>query len=127
MILDTKAIKKRCESATEGPWEVVRHGIGWFKIATKLGQDIHLLLKNAKFIAHARTDIPALLDALEAKAKRSRKLKTENTKIRKALEWYADEDNYVGGRPYLVIVKPLEKRTPITSWDPWDPAKEALK
>ncbi len=57
-------IKARAEAATEGPWKAVR---------TQIANDIygrkhigHITYDaNADFIAHSRTDIPALVEALE--------------------------------------------------------------
>lgn len=72
-------IRERAEKATPGPWETWgtsgfpdfyvgmakdEDGRWWTKDNTELGQD------DAEFIAHARTDVPALLahiDALTAK------------------------------------------------------------
>lgn len=60
-------IKARIEKATPGPWDVsythgrvdhLRNGIR-FTVAD-------LAFRDAEFIAHARTDIPKLLAALEA-------------------------------------------------------------
>ena len=62
--LDIEAIKARCEAATEGPWEtdgsqVTCYG-GEGAITERLG--IH---EDARFIAHARTDLPAVVEASE--------------------------------------------------------------
>ena len=69
--IDTEAIRARCEAATPGPWKPDLSKLGihkivaqdakgrWFQIGTSdKGHD-------AIFIAHARQDILALLDALE--------------------------------------------------------------
>lgn len=86
-----KEIRARCEAATEGPWTPERGDLGLdgdarfptSSLVTVYAYDdcdIHPLadcscnhtcreeevaVSNAAFIAHARTDIPALLDALE--------------------------------------------------------------
>ena len=67
---DRAAARARCEAATSGPWTTVgntlyirngeppyEEGIDWFSFPG--GRDI------AEFIAHARTDLPAALDALD--------------------------------------------------------------
>ncbi len=58
-------IKARCEAATEGPWE--QEDCRENHIATATGMDIAHAPKqiNAQFIAHARTDVPALLTEVE--------------------------------------------------------------
>jgi hypothetical protein len=43
-------VKERCEAATEGPWEL---GVTYNHIS------------DAPFIAHARTDVPRLLEMVE--------------------------------------------------------------
>ena len=82
--LDIEAIRKRAEAATPGPWEtssgvsvyaengsviniakcaLAEEGYGWS------GSDYSTMgyvLANAEFIAHARTDIPALLSHIAA-------------------------------------------------------------
>jgi hypothetical protein len=77
-------IRARCEAATEGPWwwpfgseallvekcgyycdEKIGHVDHEVVIGRYGGQPHYVKLKDARFIAHARTDIPALLDALE--------------------------------------------------------------
>jgi len=66
-------MRDRVEGATEGPWAVMPVGQGGGRpdrydvldvsgpIAQYLDEDA-----DATFIAHARTDLPALLDAVEA-------------------------------------------------------------
>ncbi len=68
-----QAIRERCEAATEGPWtkytppsDTDDAGVlePWVKYPD--GDDISVLTHpNADFIAHARSDIPDLLDAVE--------------------------------------------------------------
>lgn len=77
---ELKAIQERADKATRGPWlshdtlqgewgvslpndgTVSVWGLYFGDMETNTGQDI----ANADFVAHARNDIPALLDALEA-------------------------------------------------------------
>ena len=75
MTIDIEAIKARAEKATEGPW---RNG-------TKVGRTVYWTpgteydadpligvmdtTHDAAFVAHARSDIPALIAALEEPAR----------------------------------------------------------
>lgn len=88
-MLNLKEINARCEAATEGEWEVV-YTHGWalgvginngdpdslVRIFDMVGNTLRKNTKNtrsaqdklhhnAQFIAHARTDIPALCDEVE--------------------------------------------------------------
>ncbi len=62
--MDIQAAKARCKAASPGPWVKAAGGHihsrawgqGW--VARANGND-------AEFIAHARTDLPAVLEALE--------------------------------------------------------------
>ena len=71
---ELKAIEARCEAATEGPWKVGTYG-GVFQDNGKETSAITLMYYktggtrdpggvNTEFIAHARTDIPALIKAI---------------------------------------------------------------
>ena len=76
--LDLKAIRKRCEAASEGPWEwhgdvlSAKNACGEalsIYHETK-GYDSYFVeldceQKDRDFIAHARTDIPALIADIE--------------------------------------------------------------
>ena len=85
MTLDSrlKEIKERCEAATEEPWFLERdldgnaypyihdsldlNGQCLFKGVPLKGENGMLeMIKNTDFIAHARTDVPMLLEMLEA-------------------------------------------------------------
>lgn len=67
------AIRARAEAATDGPWRTWNDGhvgsptvhIGGGVMPTP-GSDPAQRMPDAEFIAHARTDVPALLDALDA-------------------------------------------------------------
>lgn len=78
--IDLEPIKARCEAATEGPWE--RHdcppcferghedvqiwaGQGNIPITQWLDSECHNVSADAEFIAHARTDVPALVAEVE--------------------------------------------------------------
>ena len=64
MKLNRKAIRERCEKATEGPWDCQdsHYGLTLFP-----GDSLDCLPSEAdkEFISHSRTDIPALLDWVE--------------------------------------------------------------
>ncbi len=90
-------IKARCEAATSGPWEVIDAPIGmigamaiaWTGNAIYVGTTWKPgggILSNADFIAHACTDIPALLAEVE-------QLTAENARLREALEEIVDYNN----------------------------------
>lgn len=83
-----EAIRKRASLATEGPWATgtgyeqasrgnyvfTTEGFGAI-VAAECGGDCVLEDADAEFIAHARTDIPALLAEVE-------RLRAENTDLR---------------------------------------------
>jgi len=68
-MLDLDAIKKREEAATEGPWPD-NNTDNWRWPGIPRSQ----LAKNRHFIAHARTDIPALVAEVERLRAEIRKL-----------------------------------------------------
>jgi len=56
------AIRARCNAATEGPWEysgLMEVYAGKYEVIGRFDE-----LADVRFIAHARQDVPALLDAL---------------------------------------------------------------
>jgi len=69
---DLAAIRERCDAATQGPWQmneedqtVVETCTGKEFIVADFSMDgWDETLLDAAFIAHARTDIPALLDEI---------------------------------------------------------------
>jgi hypothetical protein len=75
-MLDLDAIEARAEAATEGPWyeDDITFGTGTLVIArfddTVVQSSLPLshtrTAPNADFIAHARTDVPALVAELRA-------------------------------------------------------------
>ena len=75
-MLDIEAIRKRAEAATKGPWTFIpedRDNKGAISPVCTFGDDCNYYPTagqlydeaDGEFIAHARTDIPALLDELE--------------------------------------------------------------
>jgi hypothetical protein len=97
--LDTKEAKKRCEAATPEPWTVER-GVdssleeayvamgeknpgGWWDYdSTWLQRD-----EDADFIAHARSDLPATLEALEEAQQENGRLKAVLGKAKRQHNW----------------------------------------
>ena len=79
MTLDRTAARARCETATKGPWEAKCSGHDYPYIVAHgkqlaCGEDFGKM-PDAEFIAHARTDLPAALDALDAKDKEIERLR----------------------------------------------------
>ena len=72
--MDREAVRRRAEAATPGPWKpwttddypsvVYFENGASFRVAVCSGWSNNAA--DAEFIAHARADVPALLDALEA-------------------------------------------------------------
>ncbi len=105
---DLKAIRERCELATPEPWQVAPDSTGggihtqWFHgqlggpvpvatVAHTIEKDkpahyCYILPEDAEFIAHARTDIPAMLDYIASLESRCEKLEGENKLLRKEVQ-----------------------------------------
>ena len=88
--MDTAAANRRCEAATPEPWEFVNGFYGWdmgiFPVGCKDKLNEAVVANNGHsngdlsqadgdFIAHARTDLPAALEALEEAQKQIAKWK----------------------------------------------------
>lgn len=76
---DLAAIKRRAEAATPGPWRdrPSVHGNRFRYVLIDKAEEystLELQPNDARFIAHAREDIPALLDALSAAEAKVREL-----------------------------------------------------
>ena len=76
------AIRERAEKATPGPWHVyAAYSLSDITPETRtcvvdcVASDGTLAREDAEFIAHAREDIPRLLDALEAAYAENERLK----------------------------------------------------
>ena len=68
MTLDSrlKEIKERCEAATEGPWNAVTDDDKRFWIESESGENWDNFNEpTVYFIAHARTDVPMLLEMVD--------------------------------------------------------------
>ena len=93
--VDRDAIRARADAATPGPWSCYAT-VPYEVFVEPVGDDhdspaiAHQMVWqcDAEFIAHARTDVPALLDALaaaEAERDEARRL---------SVEWRADMEQY---------------------------------
>lgn len=83
--LDLAAIKARCEAAWPEPWAGTSEAVGyydggrWFTLARMLAwEGTRVDGPNAEFIAHARSDVPALVAEVE-------RLREENDHLRSFL------------------------------------------
>jgi len=74
--LDLDAIRARADAATEGPWECEPAAFGprWFVYNASRGLAGDVRPDDAIFIAHARSDVPALVGEVEH-------LRAENAKL----------------------------------------------
>lgn len=87
---DLAAIQDRCDAATPGPWHYRRDWVMFTDPGDGQVETIattHESPDDARFIAHSRTDIPALLDTIE-------NLRAENARYRETLEYYANQQNW---------------------------------
>ena len=92
MTPDIEAIKARADKATAGPWandapacvaKLWPEG-GKMTVATA-PHETFFGIANAEFIAHARTDIPALIAAIEASETARVKAEQERDALKEAL------------------------------------------
>ena len=85
-------IRKRCEAATPGPWVVKQYDDCFIEpsvcmIPANGCYDYNVLTENSQFIAHARQDVPNLLDYIEQlQAEYNRLNDFEQTQYAKLLE-----------------------------------------
>ncbi len=102
-MLDLDAIEARAEAATPGPWREPKNGLGlgwtifpknskgWSIATCDSGTD-------ADFIAHARTDVPALVA----------ELRVAREVVEAACQLVADEESQLGGwGPDVTMLYPL--------------------
>ncbi len=71
---DLEQMRKRCEAATIGPWEAPIEGVDFnggetviIRGPNREGDDLNIIggtVADYKFVAHAREDIPLLLDEI---------------------------------------------------------------
>lgn len=117
---ELKAIRERCDLATSGPWK--QDDKDWAMIhppydicgedhAPITGFDSVDRKPDATFIAHSRTDIPALLDEVE--------------RLRAALRFYADESSFTIPAGSGSVVDYIDAKCPLQI-DGGKKAREAL-
>lgn len=93
------AIKARCEAATPGPWRaiergnsVMSHGVVTVAYDGLPQQNVCAGISpktgNAAFIAHAREDIPYLLEQIESLTAQLSDEKVVSQSLRNAANWY---------------------------------------
>jgi len=62
-------IKARCEAATRAPWDVVEIHPKHYHVSAALDEppvaEVEYIIQDAEFVAHARSDVPALLAEVE--------------------------------------------------------------
>lgn len=89
---EIEAIRGRCEKATKGPWRTGHSVDGVFteadneRIANRFICDAPAYA-NEEFIAHARTDVPALLEQVEKM----------NEVLKMALRFHEEQQSDYGG------------------------------
>jgi hypothetical protein len=92
---DLKAIRERCDAATEGPWELKEHSCSaWrflpdrYLVYDQFEHRIECCHEDSDFIANAREDVPLLCDAYE-------ELEKENAKLKRIVETLKSVINYL--------------------------------
>ena len=88
-MIDVKAIRARADKATPGPWAYYERGCREFGYDLTLPSGIRGAYEQEEdvaFIAHARDDVPALLDALDAANARAERLAAYARNVRTVLE-----------------------------------------
>lgn len=83
-------IRGRCEAATAGPWQ--HETVEYAHLVQNRTQELleSIDLEDARFTAHARQDVPDLLDALEAATNEVSRLKSGFAVVARVLA----EENY---------------------------------
>ncbi len=124
---DLKAIRERCEAATEGPWEECKEDgvdiigsqdIIILEICLGAKLNCHIFDENITFIAHARQDIPDLLDDNTAKAEEIERLR----EVLKDMHFaYMNKD---GENPHQFEIEVLEQYNALY---PKEPTHEQTK
>ena len=121
---DIATIKERAKKATAGPWQYEQYELGPLENTARLyysgsekpfadfrgglNQD-----QDAEFIAHARTDIPALLAHVEELEEKNAQLFADWRRMKEVLEiaepYIVDPDEWIG-----VNSMTLEYRSPLS-------------
>lgn len=106
-MVDLKAIRARSSSATPGPWKRMPHPFGDSEMqgCVMASDEANNILvagacvicrsEDCEFVAHARTDVPSLCDALEA----AQALNQEAVKMLREVEWRGGNVGDMSGCP----------------------------
>lgn len=104
--MDLKAIKRRCEQATPGPWETRSHSSGWYEVRTSATMPLPKTTDflempdvvgnfkregDAEFVAAARRDVARLV----------RELELANTRLDAIWQWASGADGSPAWSPGL--------------------------
>lgn len=90
---DLAAIRERVEAATDGPWWAAREGLIYGKDGHREGYAEEVASTtpaNSEFIAHARTDVPALLAEVERERGEARDAHERLVMECMAMDWATD-------------------------------------
>ena len=149
-----EVIRKRTEAATEGPWKWEGDKFGDIVVYSPVNRGFHNnggeiaemdcgSRLDAEFIAHARSDVPALLAEIErlhsyyyeklgeqmaetiSATQIIEKIDSENKQLRKTLEFYASEHAWQNG-VYETVEGDRYPDAPPIIYDGGDKARRAL-
>ena len=89
---EREAARERCEATTEGPWnDLGEDGITQTTHVTRDVWTIPRHVDDVTFIAHARTDLPDALDALDEKDEECMELSKKIEHLELALNAVAED------------------------------------
>jgi hypothetical protein len=128
MSLDLDAIEARAQAASPGPWETVRHDLTLYVVSEShelnpisLGYVGNRPEPDAEFIAHARTDVPALLALVREQQDKLEKVEAlaEKWRYKGEFGWGAWQEGH-GPDPegYVLDSVAGEIRAALTATDP---------
>jgi hypothetical protein len=109
-----EAIRQRAENATPGPWEIATTTDGAYVLDTDdmiIAATIERT-EDATFIAHARTDIPALLDHIAELEAELARLKDALIEISELTDEFFNVE-VIDGQSTFVLKEGLEKYSDI--------------
>ncbi len=72
---DLDAMQERADSATEGPWEVDKNNPGIVLMLSVDSAAGFIIGRSANFVAHARQDIPTLIELVKQQAEALERIK----------------------------------------------------
>jgi hypothetical protein len=109
-----EAIRQRAENAAAGPWDIFEGGYVVQGDGMILGNPVAKCEndEDATFIAHARTDIPALLDYIAELEAELARLKDTLIEISELTDEFFNVE-VIDGQPTFVLKEGLEKYSDI--------------